>query len=515
MSNNYIFASIDVGSNEIRMKISDINKNREIKILESVKHQVNLGKDTFSGGKISFPTLEKTCEVLYGFKQLMRDYSCREYRAVATNAVREANNREYVLDQIKIKTGFVIDVISNSVERYLSCNYLKDVLPNYKKLREEGVFILDIGSGSTSISIYSENKLIYSHDLKLGSLRLHEILANIEGKLNDFPIILRDIIASDVDLLNIFGLKNIKVKNIIAIGAANDLIGKICSDTNYQSINVFKKNDFKIILEELLLNSYISFGKKYKIPFEKTNILLPSMIILNTFLDKTEADEVINPVISLCDGIISEAIDKKTKIKNNYNMYDDVVALSKNIAERFNYDKKHAEYVEKKSLLFFDKLRKLHGLKEKHRYLLKIAAILHDTGKFLSLNEHYIHSYELIKASDLIGISEEDLEIIANIARYHSNIVPDVNHSNFNILSSENRVIVAKLVAIIRIADSLDRSHKQRIEIKKIVLKDDRLKINIISNQNTLLEEWTFQLKAEFFQDVFGIKPILHVKRVL
>ena len=510
------FSAIDVGSNSIRMKIAEVAKDCKIKVLESARYPVDLGRDTFSIGKISFSTLIKTSEILQGFKKLMGDYRVKEYRAVATNALREAQNRDYVLDQIKLKTGLDIEIINNSLERFYTAKALRDKLSNYTKLRREGVLILDIGSGSTSISVYSNNMLIYSYNLKLGSLRLSEILAAIEERNLDYPVILQDFIRSDVDRLQTFEPETIRANNMIAIGGNNDLVGRICSHNISPELNIIERATFEKVYREILTTPAKSFQKKHKVPPERVKTILPSMIILRTFLEKTRAQEIINPVVSLRDGVISDSIDRSFHHQQDEDFYEDIIVSARFIASRYKYDQAHAEDVEKNSLILFDKLRKLHGLKERHRFYLKVAAILHDTGKYLSLNEHYVHSYHLIKAADLLGVSEEELEIIANIARYHSIVVPDKTaHPSFEQLSGKNKVVVAKLVAIIRLADSLDRSHQQKIEVTQVSLNGAQLEISGSSRGNTLLEEWTFQFKAEFFKEVFGIKPILQVKRML
>ena len=158
----------------------------------------------------------------------------------------------------------------------------------------------------------------------------------------------------------------------------------------------------------------------------------------------------------------------------------------------------HSEAVEDYALTIFDSLKELHGL-ESERILLRTAAILHDIGKYISLDKHHIHSYEIIKSIELFGMSKEQMEIVANISRYHSLEAPKYEDINFNRLSEKNRLKVAKLVAVLRLADSLDRSHKQKIKIQSVKNKDRKVIIKAVSNYNTKLEEWTFKVKSVFF----------------
>jgi exopolyphosphatase / guanosine-5'-triphosphate,3'-diphosphate pyrophosphatase len=219
-------AAIELGSHALSMKIVEIGKNMEIKTLESLSKPVDLGKDTFATGWVSFETLVETCEILKGFKKLMADYNVKIYRAVATTAVREAMNREYIVDQIKLKTGLDIDVIGNSTERYFAYNALREHLPNYKDIRKEGGIIIDIGFGSTQVYIMSNDRLEESINIKLGSLRVREILSALEGRTLNFPRVLDEFIAGKIDTSDFFKNESL-FRNIVLIGGDVKMISKL------------------------------------------------------------------------------------------------------------------------------------------------------------------------------------------------------------------------------------------------------------------------------------------------
>ncbi|MDK2933447.1 MAG: exopolyphosphatase / guanosine-5-triphosphate,3-diphosphate pyrophosphatase [Clostridiales bacterium] len=508
-----IIAGIDVGSHILSMKIAEVQKDSQVKTLELLQQPISLGRDTFAMGKVSFETVDKTCEILKGFKQLMSDYKIKIYRAVATSAVREAQNRDYIVDQIKLKTGLNIDVINNSEERFLIYRSIEESIPSYKTLRNEGAMIVDIGSGSIQVSIFSQNCLVFSQNIKLGSLRIREVLSSIEGRTLNFPKILEEYIASNIDRLKIF-LPQDTFRNFIALNGEIKTISRLCNKTkDYKKLKYIHKKSLEEIYTALMYQSTDVIVKNYGLSYDRADVLLPSMMIFKKFLDMTAADGLYVPLVTLADGIIYDLVDKNFNIKREQGFIEDIISSAKFLAARYQYDPLHAEDVEQKSLVLFDALHKLHGLGNRERLLLQLAAILHDTGKYINLTEHYIHSYELIMASDLIGLSKEELEIIANVSRYHSRVVPRHSHENFLKLEEKNRVIIAKLVAIIRIADALDRSHKQKIKNMKVDHEDKKIMIRAETTQDTLLEEWTFETKAEFFQEVFGVTPILKMKR--
>ncbi len=507
-----LIAAIDIGSHSLCMKIIEINNMLEIKTLEHLRHAISLGRDTYAMGKISYETLNETCDILKGFKQLMNDYNIKVYKAVATSAVREAANKDNILDQIKIKTGFHINVITNSEERYLIFKAIKDNMNIYNNIRSENCIIVDIGSGSIQVSIYDDDKLTLSRNLKLGSLRIREILSDLEGRTLNFPRVMEEYIESSIDNLKLFH-HNKTFKNLIVIGGEIRLINKLCISENKADLNKYIfSEDFLNIYNKMLYLSPQSITKNYNIPQESSDILLPTMMILKKFLDITTNHMIYTPLVTLVDGVISDIIERK----NPYSLgvlQQDILSLCRLIGEKFNYQKNHAEDVENKSLILFNALKKIHGLGAREKFLLQIAAILHDTGKYVSFNKHYVNSYNVIMASDILGFSKNEMKIIANVARYHSGEIPSSNHLNFINLSEQSRIIVSKLSAIIRIADALDRSHKQKIKDMTVKCTDYEVIINVTASEDILLEKWTFEIKSEYFKEVFGVAPILKVKK--
>jgi len=189
-----------------------------------------------------------------------------------------------------------------------------------------------------------------------------------------------------------------------------------------------------------------------------------------------------------------------------------VVSFARALGERYHYGAAHSAEVEKNSLLLFDRLLRVHGLGQRERLLLQIACILHDTGKHINLRRHYAYSYDLILSSDILGFSDNEKQIIATVAYYHSRFRPSLEDSRFALLSDAQRIVTAKLAAILRLADAMDRSHRQKASDCQIALKGDKLLIRVKSDEDMSLEEWTFEDKADFFEEVFGILPVLQIQ---
>jgi exopolyphosphatase/guanosine-5'-triphosphate,3'-diphosphate pyrophosphatase len=188
---------------------------------------------------------------------------------------------------------------------------------------------------------------------------------------------------------------------------------------------------------------------------------------------------------------------------------EEIIASAQELAKKYKTDSRHAEHVAGFAQQIFRELRHLHSLEPKHELLLRVAAVLHEVGMFVNAREHHKHSMYLILNTELFGISTEDRIIVALLARYHRRYNPESNHPQFSELSREERMVVFKLAAILRIADALDRSHSQRI--KSIVLKPqgNRLAIQTPGVDDTTVEQIAINSKCDLFREIFGYDVVL------
>lgn len=505
-----LIAAIDVGSHAIRMKIGEINKAGVFRELERFRKIAVLGHDTFKNEKVSFDSVDKTCEILMDFRKTMDDYGVKHYEVMATSALREASNRDYILDQIKLKTGFELNVIGNAQEQFLTLKAIKNKLENYDELIQEGAVVVVIGAGSIQITTYRQGELKSSQNVKMGALRVKELIGDLENQTLRYYRLLNEYIKVNLEGLDFFD-SNRQYEHLIVVGGEIGIISQLLEEST-DEVQVIKKKQFRALLDELIEKSTDEIKMQYDIKRERAEILVPSMLLFKQFTEKTGSKNIINPNVSLADGIIRYIHEDLYQLRVDDVTVKDIVTNAVVLAKQFNYNRPHSLKVEQDALMLFDKLKKVHGMKEE-RILLQVACILHDIGKFISLDKHSQHSYELIRALELHGMSSEQMEMIANIARYHSMTIPKDRDRNFYYLPSDERIVVAKLIAIIRIADSLDRSHGQKIRIVSVKLKDKQLIIRGRSKTNTLLEEWNFTRKSEFFKEVFGIEPILKITK--
>lgn len=505
-------ASIDIGSYYIRMVVAEINEDGHITILEELRHYTNIGKDTFAYGKVSVDSIHKVCNILKKFTKVMIEYGVKYHRAVATSGIREADNRSYIIEQIRMRTGLKIEIINNSEERFLTFKAIRDTLKDAKKIREEGVLIVNIGSGGVEFSAFKGGNLRFTSYIKVGSLRLKEMLSDLEGETLDFPFIMEGFIESKTYLIETI-IREMNIKNFIGLGGGLWNILNVCNDDRVKvEKKIVKKKSLNKLYSDVTKKSVDQIVQSYGLDYTEAQTLLAASIIFRKFLNITDAEYIYAPMVSLRHGILADMVDKWFETPRKKDFLNDIISSVKYIGEKYNYDEVHAVHVQNLATSIFEQLKKIHKLSSKDRLYLQVAALLHDIGKFVNLDKHYIYTYDIINAQNIMGFSNRELNIIANVARYHDEESPQNFHENYNKMDYADQIKVSKLSAILKLADALDITHLQKIKEVQNSHNKDEIYFKVLTKDDILLEKWAFMKNAEFFEEVIGMKAVIKQK---
>ena len=221
-----LFAAIDVGSYELELTIYEISPKKGIVQLDRMRKVIGLGRDTYDRGIISYDRVDEMCKLLLRFKGVMTEYQVDGYKAYGTSAIREAENRDVVLDQIKVRTGIVVDILSNSEQRFLCYKAIAAKENEFNNMIQKGTAIAEVGSGSMQISLFDKDALVTTQNLKLGALRIHQILAGMGGTEKEKKQLIQELIDNDIQTFKKLFLKDREVKNIIATGVCALYLGR-------------------------------------------------------------------------------------------------------------------------------------------------------------------------------------------------------------------------------------------------------------------------------------------------
>jgi len=509
-----IFSAIEVGSSELSMKIYEISKEKGIKELEYIRKTVELGAETYVNNKISHDNIKTICKILIEFKRKMKEYGIRNYKAFATSAIREATNSITVLDRIKVTTGIDVKILSNSEKRFL---YYKAIAMRDKEFNDiinEGTAIVDVGAGSIQISLYDKGLLVSTQNIKLGFLRIEKIIGEIDYKSKKHNKLIEEYINNDLNTYKKLFLDKENIKNIIAVG---DNIEDFSNITLHDKKNNYlTKDSYENIFEDLINIRENILEKKQKHYDNISEFIIPTAMIYRKIFSITNASKMWFPKVQINDGIAVDFAENHNYIKKSHDFNADIIYAARKLGQRYKSNSKHTVNVENIALCLYDRLKKIHGLGQRERLYTQIATILHNCGTFINMNEVPINSYNIVMSTEVIGLSHMERSLVANMIKYMSYELPDYDIFA-SIFDKETYIIMSKIVAILRLANAMDKSHRQKckkIDADKIDinLEENTMIINIDTIADITLEKKAFLHEADFFMEVYGIKPKLKQK---
>lgn len=503
-------AAIHIGSEVISLQIVEYRDLEKVKIVEQASHRVKLGEETFKNKRIPFSMVSEICELLKGYKRLMEEYGAEEYTVQATTAVREAENQVYFLDQVLTKTGLKVDVVDMPREIYTKYTAIQRTLTTEGIFGEAcGVLLVDISSGGLGITYVRDGKIKYQQNLHIGIIRIKEDFDRNQRSSLYFNRALTEYISSTIGPVR-KELEAENVKYFVLSGTETELIlkmlGRESSDTKVARMQA---TDFITFYDRIRTMNLSQIIKVFNIEETLAEIIFPTIILYQQLLALVPAQEIIVMPNRFIDGMKLLHIAKQTSTDYTDSLQDELMSLIHCIGERYDYDRQHARQVEMLAMEMFDKLSSKQGLDDHSRLLLRAACILHDIGKYICLRSHSLYSYQLIMASDILGFSNLDKRIIALTTYYHSHLLFDNQVEGRPRVNKSCMPMVAKLAAILRLADAMDRSYQQKIESCKVILKGNEMLIQAKSRKDLTLEEWTFANKMNFFVEVYGLTPVL------
>lgn len=504
------FAAIDIGSYEVSMKIFELSKKIGFRELNDVRYSLELGKGVYSNGKLDTQMLDVLCETLNDFKRMMQDFGVVEYRACGTSALRELANPLIIVEQIYRRTGFKVEILSNAEQHFLGYKSIAAIERGFKKMIQKGTAILDVGGGSLQVSLFDKDALVTTQSLKMGSLRIRQRLQELEKTTIHYDKLVEEFIRNDLTNFQRLYLKDRDIKNVI-------LMGDFITDMIFQEEmkdKIITRNEFMKRYEDMVDKTEDVLAQEMEIDPEYASLVVPTMVVCRSFIDIFQAEALWAPGVSLLDGIAYDYAEKKKFIRSVHNFENDILVTSKNIAKRYSSSKSHIQGTMNLCLNIFDSMKKVHGMGKRERLLIQIAALLHDCGKYISMGNVSECSYQIIMSTEIIGLSSLERKMIAYAVRY--NTTAFVYYDEIQMLGAgidrESYIKIAKMTAILRLANAMDRSHCQKVKGIKTVLKDRELQMVMDSSQDISLELGLLQDKVAFFEEVFGIRLVIRGK---
>lgn len=500
-------AVIEIGSNNVKMRVSQLSKGK-IQTLDTLEYPIGLGHDVFENGSVSFDSLRELSAALSKFSAALLSYNIEKPRVVSCSALREAKNRALVVDQLKVRNGLDVEVLDDSLEKAYIYGEIMERLGSSQAIREGASLIAYVGAGSIGIAVFEGQQAVYSQNIPIGPLKLHDALSRLQRQAQDFHYIVDEYM--DI-LLNRIDISAFKVQNLIITGSQMERVAKLSGASQDGGIYRISVKELTALYDGVRVMTPEGIALRYGITEKRAAVLYTALFIYKGMLRFCpEAKEVISPMADIAQGVLRYTLSPKADAQWAAYLRKNALACAEATAKSFGCDIGHSRRIGEFCCRIFDKLKKVHGLDPSRRLILELAATLHSCGSYVCVRNHSRCAFDLIKGMDIFGLSEAQVLQTALVA---GSVNPSHEEGpELLLLSDRERLEAMKLEGIFRMANALDKSHREKLRDLKVSVEGDRVLFRAKARENTLLERWAFEEAAQFFKNVFGLSPELAVK---
>lgn len=485
-----IVAFIDLGTNSARLLVVRINDNYTFQILTLQKEQVRLGEGEFAHHTLHKEAIERALVVLGRFVETAQLMGASSIQAVATAATREASNQNDFIRMFHELTGEELHVISGKEEARLIFLGVTSGI----NLGSKRALSIDIGGGSTEISLGTERDQQILDSIRLGAIRLtNHFLPNWKkaipaGKYKQIRNYIKD-----EAIRSIQHFENLSFDICLGSSGTIETLSNIASlrrDKNNIHPNIFSLNELHEI-EQILCK--MTLEERKNVPGmnpQRVDIIISGMAILSVLMEELSINTITASERGLRDGLLFDHLHKLVYPPEVAEMSVRARSIMR-LSKQFNVDETHAVQVSRLAINVFDELRtlKLIHLNDNQREILHWAGMLHDIGIFININNHHQHGYYIVKNSDILGFDQHESSLIAALVYFHKKGAPHRKLQITDDIPDEMIIALDILSLILRIAESLDRSHCSRIDELTIEIPDSlTMQFNIKSRKGFEVE---------------------------
>jgi exopolyphosphatase/guanosine-5'-triphosphate,3'-diphosphate pyrophosphatase len=496
---------VDMGSNAIRTLIAEFSSEHEYETLVSHRWPVRLGHGVYLSGRLDAVAMDRAIEALSEFEAELDQHGVRHYRAVATSAVRESRNGGEFMARVRDQAGIELEAISGSEEARL----VHLAVSRHVHLGERTWLLVDLGGGSVEVSLVDTNGILWSESHTMGSVRLLEVLTEAGADPSRFRRLLGEYIAT---LKVPSAADQREVAGYIATGGNIETLAKLGGTRDAEGVSVLSLERLRAVIEQLARLSFRQRVNDLGLREDRADVVLPAALVYERLAELVSSDEIIVPHVGIKEGVLYDLMSRLSRRRDHQDrLAREVLSGALTLGRKYVFDEQHGSHVATLALSLFDQLRSLHELAAADRKLLQAAALLHDIGQFVSYKGHHKHSLYLISHSELPNFSHHEMQLVANVARYHRKSEPAARHDLFMQLSESERERVTRLAAILRLADALDREHVQRVQSVDARILDREVTLWLDGTGELLLEGWSMKRKSQMFSRVFGRKVRLRL----
>lgn len=508
-----IYGIIHIGSSNLSLRIVEYKNVNEVRVIESVRKDTNFGEEVFNHKNLSFASIRKLCRMLNGLKQLLSDYQVKVYAAYATAVFREADNCRSILDLIRVKTGFNVQVVDMPQEIYFKHFGLSYQLKQYNRAANERLgknfLFVDITSGCVGLTVWEKGSLCYQHNVHIGTLRLLETFTTNQRESRYFPEALAEYIHAIMEPLWV-SIRKYDIDTVVLSGREARIVAMLLHhDLDRLDIAEVKPQEFGKVYDEVGKFSTSMIMQKYHISEAWALTVSPTLHIYQEILNAIPVKHVVMMGMTFVRSAALFYGAQKTNDPALAYMRAQNLELTRSIAADYYYEPVHAKAMELYSKVIVQAFDRGNGLNDRDEFLLRMAIILYQIGKYVNLLGSSMQAWNMVRGTDIFGISDREKDIVACIVYYDHKGIPNDDDEPFRILSDESKMTALKLISIFRLVRAMDMSRKQKLKDLSAHISGDALVIEYESSEDTALETWLFNKEKTMFETVFGMEAKL------
>lgn len=491
-----LLAAIDVGTNAVRLEIARPLPDGTLETIHQERDPIRPGEGVFTGGSIGRPVADRLVATLRRYAALCRRHQAR-VRAVATSAVREARNREEIVRRVRDEAGLALEVVSGKEEARLICLGVLDGRPPTARS-----LVLDIGGGSTEVALGLGEKPQALHSVAVGAVRLTEIFGT-SGKVPEERLAVMRSFAAEAFRDQLPGkLPRAKV----ALGSSGTINAIVAAGSESRRLT---RRRLEKLVDQLAGSTLAERRRRFE-P-RRAEIIVAGAVILEAAMRHLGLEAVVAVDTGLRNGVLRDLFRRSPAAAAAAAEGRTQAATA--LGRRFGFDERHARQVARLALQLFDQLDAVHGLPASARGLLEAAALLHDVGHAVSPQRHHKHTLYLVQNADIAGFSDQERALVALVARYHRRSPPERDRPDLEALSAAELRTLRRLVALLRIADALDRSHHQPVTDLRAGARRGAVHLQLRARGGVDLELWDVEREAAWFRKALGRRLEVAVSR--
>ncbi len=505
------YAAIDIGSNSIRLMVAETtadgrNKPPSITALHSDRSVTRLGASVFQSGRISEESIATVCSHLERMAEAYRKLEVVGVRAVATAAVRDASNQHEFIERASKAAQTQVEIISGQEEARLIHLGVQTRWPH----PHGRILVIDVGGGSCEVILSENGQLVTSFSKPLGAVRLTEVFLKSDPptaqELHRLDKSIDERLSAAVNRIGPgFDRVIATSATAAAIVSAINRVPRVRRDEadRLRATTPQIRKFFKEVRERDLAGrrKFSGVGPR------RAEIIVAGAAVFLRALESFRHPSMYYLAAGVRDGVIADLANRGVG-RELTRLSTDQRRVVEEMSRRFGVPLKHARKVAALALEIFDSLRPLHRLPPNTGKLLEAAAYLHDLGHYVSDTGHHKHSAYLVANSDMPGFTDEERHLIAMLCRFHRKAMPTQRHSAYISLDPESRRCILYLIPILRIADSLDRGHQQRVESIECQMRNGAIALRLRSGHDVDLEQWAADRSGDIFRQVYDV-PLL------